>query len=167
MYEGELRELILRAKQAANQPLAAALAELLFFTQGDAIKEAKCDIIVPVPMHWRRRWQRGVNHAETMSAELGRKLRLPVRRALRRVVPTVPQGGLSAAERQTNVRGAFVPRRLSPIRNRCVLLVDDIVTTGATCLEASRVLRAAGAKDVVLGVISRADRPIPQSRNRL
>jgi ComF family protein len=167
MYEAELRTAVLRAKLSTGQPLAAALAEALWLTQRESLAELDVDAIVPVPMHWRRRWQRGVNHTETMAAELGHRLEVPVRRALRRVIPTAPQGGLSAPARRRNLRGAFRLRFGTNLTGKRVLLIDDIVTTGATCIEAARVLREAGAAKVTVAAISRADRPISGPGNRL
>ncbi len=167
MYDGKLREAILKAKHARNQPLAAALAELLYNKRREKLLSLECDLVVPIPMHWRRRWLRGVNHTETQAAELGARLGLPVKHALRRVIATEPQGGLSASARRKNIRGAFRKRFRFKVKDARILLVDDIVTTGATCTEAARSLRRAGAASVDIAVISRADRPIPVPRNRL
>lgn len=167
MYEGILREAILKAKRPRWQPLAAALAELLYRERRDRLNDLACDLAVPVPMHWRRRWLRGVNHSETIATELARYLGIPAKNALKRVIATEPQGGLSASARRKNIRGAFRKRLRFNVKNKRVLLVDDIVTTGATCTEAARTLRRAGASEVVVTTISRADRPIPVRGNRL
>jgi ComF family protein len=111
------------------------------------------DFVVPVPLHWRRRHARGFNQAEDLAQGLGR----PVVRALRRVRATSPQFGLSAARRRRNVLGAFAPPRRGLLRRRthdprladaCVVLVDDVSTTGATLEACAVVLKAGGAREV-------------------
>ena len=100
---------------------------------------------VPVPLHRRRRRERGFNQA----ADLARQLRLPVLRALRRSKPTATQTGLPAARRHRNVRDAFVATRAArALRGEVVVLVDDVCTTGATLEACARVLKAAGAAEV-------------------
>jgi ComF family protein len=111
------------------------------------------DLVVPVPLHWRRRHARGFNQADDLARSLG----LPVVHALRRVRATSPQFGLSASRRHRNVRGAFAPRRRGWLRRRrhdarvekaCVVLVDDVSTTGATLQACAEALKAAGAREV-------------------
>jgi ComF family protein len=102
------------------------------------------EIVVPVPLHWRRRRRRGFNQAEALARNLG----LPCRNALRRRRSTPSQTDLPAAERQRNVRDAFALRRGAEVNGRIVLIVDDVATTGATIEACARVLRAAGAQEV-------------------
>ncbi|MCA1558776.1 MAG: hypothetical protein LC753_16435 [Acidobacteria bacterium] len=101
-------------------------------------------IIVPVPLHRSRRRARGFNQA----AELARHLGCPVYHALRRVRATPSQTDLPAGRRHANVRGAFALARRTSVRGKCVVLVDDVSTTGATLEACARVLREAGARDV-------------------
>ena len=110
---------------------------------------AEADVVAPVPLHWRRRWRRGFDQA----ADLCRLLDVPVAKLLRRRRATVPQTGLSAAARRANVTAAFECRvgwwtRRERCRGLTVVLVDDVVTTGATLDACARVLRAAGARRV-------------------
>jgi len=102
------------------------------------------DVVVPVPLHWRRRRQRGFNQAEALVRSLGQ----PWQDALRRRRSTRSQTDLQAAQRHRNVRDAFVLRRRASVSGRLVLLVDDVATTGATLEACARVLRAAGAREV-------------------
>src|SRR5580692_5452973 len=93
------------------------------------------DVIVPMPLHWRKRWQRGFNQSELLAREIGRRINTPVENALRRVRNTAAQAGLTSAKRRLNVSGAFQARKhaaVDAINGRRVLLIDDVMTTGAT-----------------------------------
>jgi ComF family protein len=112
------------------------------------------DLIVPVPLHWRRRWQRGFNQAELIADQLSAALRIPVAmRAVRRVRPTTAQQQLDARARARNLRGAFTLNR--PLAGSRVALVDDVVTTGATAAELTRLLLKGGAAAVELWALAR------------
>lgn len=106
------------------------------------------DLVVPVPLHWRRRLRRGYNQAERMATPLARELGLPVVPLLRRTRSTPPQSLLGRAARVANLRRAFQVSDPARLRGRHLLLVDDVATTGATLEAAAAVLRAAGAAAV-------------------
>jgi len=127
--------------EALAQPLAALCAS------------PRLDVVTPVPLAWTRLLVRGYNQAEAIARPLARALDLPCRRLLRRR-PRPRQALLSRAERRRNLRGAFTPRRRLPAGTR-VLLVDDVMTTGATLAAAARALRRAGAASVVAAVVAR------------
>jgi ComF family protein len=112
----------------------------------------RCDVVVPVPLHPLRQLSRGFNQA----AELARFLRLPIATALRRTRNTGSQADLPAASRHANVRGAFAVTRRDDIRGRCVVLVDDVSTTGATLEACARTLLEAGAQEVRAIIAARA-----------
>ena len=116
--------------------------------------ELAVDAIVPTPLHWLRRWTRGFNQAEIIADEISRALSIPLQaRWLRRVRATPRQQELSAEQRRKNLHGAFVATRaLTGLR---IALVDDVVTTGATTSEISRVLLAAGAVSVQVWCLAR------------
>ena len=105
---------------------------------------AGASVVVPVPLHRRRQWTRGFNQA----SELARQLDLPVLPALKRVRATPSQTDLPAARRHANVRHAFAVRRRYDVRGLCVVVVDDVSTTGATLEACARVLVDAGAREV-------------------
>ena len=111
-----------------------------------------------MPMHWLKKWQRGFNQSDDLAREIGKKWNVPVRNVIRRKKATRPQAGLTNAKRRANVSGAFrIPRGRSLAGMR-VLLVDDVVTTGATASACARVLKRAGAAHVALLALARTDR---------
>ena len=112
----------------------------------------------PSPLHWWRRWQRGYNQAEALASGLARRLDLPVYQALRRVIATERLAQKGRTERADVMHGVFRARASRQLAGRTILLVDDILTTGATCGDAARALKRAGAARVVVVVIARAER---------
>ncbi len=152
-YEGSLRKLIHVFKYERVQPLSKPFGRLL----AQALpRERTFDVIVPMPLHWRRRWSRGFNQSALLAREISRRWNVPVKNAVRRWRATAPQAGLTNAKRRANVRGVFKPKiRLDGMR---VLLVDDVLTTGATAAACARALKRAGASRVSLLALARTDR---------
>ncbi len=109
----------------------------------------ECDVVVPVPLHWSRQLVRGYNQAEEIARPLARRLGLPLLRGLRRRRRTPPQTRLNRRGRAANLRDAFRARRQARLCDRTILLVDDVVTTGATLSAAAASLQSAGAYRVV------------------
>src|SRR5262249_28634573 len=121
------------------------------------LRMAGASVVVPVPLHWRRRWARGYNQSEALARAIASRLRLPCRSGyLRRIRNTPMQSLQSAASRLSNVRDAFRATSTRKLAGQCVLLVDDVLTTANTANEAARVLRGAGAARVVVAVLARA-----------
>lgn len=173
-YDGALRAIIHALKYGGRRSLARPLAALMRRHAAPVLDGA--DLIVPVPLHPSRRRSRGFNQAADLAAHLG----LPVADALRRVRRTPPQTGLPACRRHRNVRDAFAPRapwRLpgslwgssrGGVQDTCVVLVDDVRTTGATLEACARALAAAGAREVRALTAARAvtgRRPPPPRRS--
>jgi len=121
-------------------------------------REYSFDVIVPMPLHWRKRWQRGFNQAELLAIEIGCRTNVPVRNALRRMRNTPSQAGLTSSKRRQNVSGAFQAKKPATLDGRRVLLIDDVMTTGATAASCSRALKRAGARQVILLTLARTDR---------
>lgn len=166
-YEGVLRSLVHLFKYGRVTPLAKPLGAYLFQALPIGVR---FDLIVPMPMHWRRRWRRGFNQADLLARELARRTALPVKRWLRRVKARPPQAGLSNAERRRNVAGAFAVSAQGRLAGCRVLLVDDVLTTGATAAAAAAALKSAGAAHVAVVTLARVDRrwflSADPSRNR-
>jgi ComF family protein len=155
-YEGRLREWIHLFKYGRVRTLAKPLAGLL----AAAVPRTECfDAIVAVPLHWRKRWQRGFNQSELLARGLARKWGLPVVNALRRRRSTSAQAGLTNAGRRKNVAAAFASRR--KIEGQRILLIDDVLTTGATAAACARALRNAGAVRIAIATVARVDRRLP------
>lgn len=154
-YEGSLRELVHLFKYNGVRPLAVTFGKFL----AQALpRDTSFDVIVPMPLHWFKQWQRGFNQADVLAREIGKKWNVPVRNLIRRKKATRPQAGLTNAKRRANVQGAFKIMRGKPLAGMQVLLVDDVVTTGATASACARVLKRAGAAHVALLALARTDR---------
>ena len=160
-YQGPIRHLCLRLKHERNAWLARWVAELVAEACRPALQaEIHANTwVVPVPLHWTRRLTRGYNQAEALACGIGRALGLPVRSPLRRSVATRALALVGRTERARILRGAFAIRRRDQARlpGRTILLVDDILTSGATAGAASRALKQAGAARVVVVVVGRAE----------
>jgi competence protein ComFC len=132
------------------------LADLLERQAKPALAAEKWDLIVPVPLHPLKMRQREFNQAERLARCLGRLLDLPVNaRVVRRVQFTETQTRLSRPERAANVSAAFAPRPGKELHGQKVILVDDVMTTGATTSACARALRQAGAGDVCVWTVAR------------
>jgi ComF family protein len=158
-YSGDIQDLCLRLKHERNAWLAAWLADIFVEARCDAISHLPRDAwIVPVPLHWRRRWRRGYNQAEALAHGLARRLSLPIHQPLRRLVATERLAHKGRTARAEIMHGAFRARPNRQLVGRTVLLIDDVLTTGATCGDAARALKKAGAARVVVVVIARTER---------
>jgi ComF family protein len=156
-YEGALRDIVHAFKYDGRRTLAAPLGRLMVSAGREVLDGAHCAI--PVPLHPWRQLRRGFNQAADLATATG----LPVVHALWRTRATRAQAGLTAAARRRNVRQAF---RLSPLRSRhaldcalrdrIVVLVDDVMTTGATLQGCAQVLKQAGAREVRALTVARA-----------
>jgi ComF family protein len=153
-YEGPLRELILLFKNGRRDELAAPLAELLQ-RRLEQLPWPSPAAVVPVPTWWTRRLRRGFDHADLLARHLAPLLSTRRIAALRRCRRGT-QAGRRRAERLALPKGTFAARRA--VRGH-VLLVDDVLTTGATARACTRALHAAGASAVSLLTVARTPRP--------
>jgi ComF family protein len=155
------------APLAYEFPVDAAIKALKFRRRlyyGPALAELLCgecerlpdsvDAVLPVPLHWRRRWFRGFNQADEIAGPVAQNLGVPLLRNVTRVRATPYQSGLGAQERIRNLRGAFAVH--GALSAHHVLIVDDVITTGATVRQLARVLRRAGASKVSAIAVARA-----------
>jgi ComF family protein len=155
-YHTDLKSVILRMKRPAGEPLACAMGVLLGSVRRQILQDVQPDVIVAIPMHWTRHFSRKTNSPELIARSLGKTLDVPYRRwALRQCRKTAVQSELPPKQRFANVRGAFQARFAHQISGRRVVLVDDVLTTGATCSEAAKILKEAGAAMVAVAVIAR------------
>lgn len=154
-YEGIVRDSVKRFKFHDRPGYYRAFALLLAERLKKMTNISEFDIITCVPLHKSKESMRGYNQSRLISAELGRKLGIPVdNRLLSRERHTGSQSLKTRYERFINVSGAFRVNRRDSVKGRTVLLVDDVMTTGSTLEECSRVLKEAGAKKVVGAVIA-------------
>jgi ComF family protein len=152
-FGGPLASAIRRLKFAAATQVARAIAPL--WSPLIAAAAADGALVVPVPTHWRRRLQRGYDHAWLLAKHACAHAQLsPPLPALRRIRHSPPQSSLPARDRAANVRDAFEVR--TAIGGRDIVLLDDVVTTGATIAAAAMALRDAGARSVIGVAIARA-----------
>lgn len=153
-YRGAVRDAVTRLKFHHAPHLIRGLAE----PAADAVRRTgePVDLLVPVPLHWGRFWQRGYNQSEIFARYCAARLGVPCCRALKRTRPTPHQLSLSRRERLANLKGAFAVVDPEKIKGRNVWIVDDVLTTGATLSECSRTLLQAGAKTTRVLVIARA-----------
>lgn len=168
LYEGALKEAVLRTKQRRFESLALGLGSLV----GERLQHAAGGspgrrlasqmaeprhppVLVFVASHWLRRWHRGVQGAELLCEGLSRRLKLPRVAGLRAIRRTRKQGTLSVPKRFQNVRGVFRASKRYDFHGTHVLLVDDVMTTGATASEAAKVLKQRGAARVTVVVLAR------------
>ena len=146
LYE---RTLIFALKYNGKKYIARDLARMMFDRL--ALEELEYDVIVPVPMFYRKERQRGFNQAALMGRYLGKLTEKPcIEKGLLRTASTRPMRGLSPTERQLNVKDKFAVNQFyqAQLQGKTVLLLDDFFTTGSTAFECARVLRQIGVKDV-------------------
>jgi len=157
-YTQLLRLLILDMKRDRDGIYATNMAKLFLKLRGNELRNIAPELVVPVPMHYARRFFRGTNSPVFFAKEIAHALGIPVgTRIVRRKRYTKPQFNLKPKQRYRNVRGAFaLTGRKNAVAGKRVLIVDDVMTTGATCNEVARILREAGAVSVSVAVFARA-----------
>lgn len=155
-YQGQLREAVIAMKRQAHAPLTLAVGQLLAERVAPLVEQSRPDVIAPVPGHWWKRLRRGINTPDLLVEVLGRRFGLPVAMDLlvccRRIQK---QGMLPVTKRWKNVRGAFRLGAGYDLSERRLLVVDDVMTTGATANEIAKVARKAGAAHVDVAVVAR------------
>ena len=155
-YEGEVRRSLLRYKFYGQKQYADAYSRLLAMK---LLREdrADVDVITFIPISAKRRRKRGFDQVELLAEKVSSELEVPFAATMEKVRHNKPQSGIVGdAQRRANVLGAYAVTNAEAIRGKRVLLLDDIVTTGATAGEAARVLLTAGAKEVHLAVVAMA-----------
>ncbi len=151
-YAFPLDEALRRFKFHARLHFVPAFLELLAPSLPDLPGDV--DFVQPMPLHWRRRASRGFNQAEELARPIARRLEVRLIDSVRRSVSAVPQSTLSRKDRQRSLAGHFTPRRAIPRGH--ILVVDDVVTTGATADALSRCLKKGGAERVTVLALARS-----------
>jgi len=152
--DGPARKLVHRLKYSDRTELARPMARWMARAGADILDEA--DLLVPVPLHPLRLWRRRFNQAAALAREVSRETGRPCDLgALKRVKATKSQVGMTRVQRADNVQGAFRVEEGAAVRGRNVVLVDDVLTSGATANAASRVLLRSGAAQVDVLVFAR------------
>ena len=155
-YDDVARTLVHALKYQDRTDLAPAMGRWMARAGQELLADA--DALVPVPLHWRRSWSRRYNQSGALARIIQRQTGVPVAgNALRRVRPTQQQIGLSRSERESNVQGAFkvAAERTAEIQGRAVVLIDDVLTTGATLDACARALLRVKAARVDVLVFAR------------
>jgi ComF family protein len=155
-YRGALRRAVIRMKRFAEFPLSFAVGGLLATRLAERLVDDRPDVIVPIPKYWLRRLMLGTNTSEVLAEAIGQRHSRPVAMALRSARLTSKQSLLGVEQRRRNIAGSLRVARGYDLAGANVLVVDDTMTSGATANEAARVLRRAGARQVVIGVVARA-----------
>ncbi len=155
-YDGPLREVILRMKRWTGEDLTEVVAQLWAERMADRLAGLQPEVVIPVPLYWTRRLRRGFNLADILGAALALKLAIPCRyRGLRRVRATPPQTQQrSASARRENVKQAFEVRESHGLTDKTLVLVDDVLTSGATASEAAKALRRLKPKAIYVAVLA-------------
>jgi len=155
-YEGALRELVLKMKHHSGEVLAELLGELWAEQLAPRLHGTAIDAVVPIPLHWWRRLGRGYNQSATLARALSHRLRVPLHTGWLWRSRNTPRQTyqMSPEARRANVRGAFRLGSGVDARGKTVLLVDDVMTTGATASEAARPLRSAGTAQLIVAVLA-------------
>lgn len=155
VYEDSLRTACICGKSRGAEALAAALASLLLKKQAEQLSQFSPEIVVPVPQYWLHRFTRPHHQALTIAEVLADQLGISCdERAVRKNRRTVDQSSLPRSKRLTNLKKALTARAEGTFKNRRVLIVDDILTTGTTSNEVAKALRKAGASTIAVAVIA-------------
>lgn len=162
-YEGPLRKLIHLFKYSKVETLASPLSR--FLIQALPL-EQRFDLVIAMPMHWRKRWERGFNQAELLAVPVAKRYGLKLSKNLRRKRYTKSQAGLTESQRRENLKDSLRVKKPEQVTGKNVLLVDDVFTTGATLRAAAAALKAAGAAHVAALTLARVDRRSFQSTSQ-
>lgn len=159
LYESGLRQAVLRLKYGGRRTLAPVLSILLEQCWRNFEELQQADLLVPVPLHRRRLVERGFNQAEELAKALGERVGRSVLRGLVRHEATKPQANLSRMNRFLNVQDAFRITEPTWVKNKHILLIDDVCTTASTLRECAGILYKSRAKRVSALVLARDEAP--------
>lgn len=155
-YGALLQELVIRMKNQRDEQLAIQLGQLLALRLIDTAFFPDIDLVTPVPTHWRRRFQRGFSASEILCETIASACGFPAEQTILQLKrQTKKQGMLSMSGRLQNVKNAFGVRIDSAVAGKTILVVDDVMTSGATTSEIAKILKRSGAEQVYVAVVAR------------
>lgn len=155
-YEGKIRNLIIDYKFNDKPYLNELFAKIILKNEKICRKIKKYDIIIPVPIHKKRKNERGYNQSELIAKKLAKNLNVElVTDSLIKQKNTLPQSTLSKKQREENVKTVYKIQNKQKIENKKIILLDDIYTTGATAEECSKILKQNGAKEILVLTIAK------------
>ena len=156
--EKEFQDIIHDLKYNGKFSIGIFLGKLLAASVNDKIQEWEIDLIVPIPLHHLKRAERGYNQSDFIAKGMKKILHVPVKsRLIKRTRFTETQTSMNLIERRENMKDAFALRRNKILQNKNVLLIDDVITTGATTSECGRILLLGGAANVYAASVAIAD----------
>lgn len=155
-YESLIRKLVLGYKFANKAYINNFFANIIVKNENNYNLLKQYDMIIPVPMHRKKMLKRGYNQTELISEKIAKELKIQNRpNILKKVVNTTTQSKLGGKARQTNIQHAFIIKNDIEVEDKKIILLDDIYTTGATSEECSRILKNAGAKEIIILVLAK------------
>ena len=155
-YSTVTRDLLLKLKFERKPLIASYFAVFLAEHFARLYWLAKVDLIVPAPMHWFKHVARSYNQAALLASNMASQFGVPVSNSLKKTRHTQPQVRLARSDRLKNIAGSIEVKKPDAVKDKTVLLVDDVMTTGTTCSECARVLYEAGAEEVFVLTVARA-----------
>jgi ComF family protein len=156
-YNDAVRDLIHHFKFKGRDGIAKTFAGLMSAKIHKELDIKKIDLIIPLPLHVKRLYDRGYNQSYLLASEIGSAFSKDVMAdILIKTINTKPQSSLSGRERRNNLKNAFAVRYQEKVIGKNILLIDDIMTTGTTLIEASKVLKKAKVKSIACAVAARA-----------
>jgi ComF family protein len=154
----ELQDIIHDLKYNGKFSIGIFLGKLLAAAVNDKIQEWKIDLIVPIPLHRLKRAERGYNQSDFIAKGMEKILHVPVKsRLIKRIRFTETQTSMNLVERKENMKDAFAIRRNKIVKGKNILLLDDVITTGATISECGRIILESGATNVYAASVAIAD----------
>ena len=155
-YEGNIRKLIINYKFNEKSYLYKTFVNFLLKNEKWFEILRTCDTIIPIPISNKRNKERGYNQSLLIAKELSKNLKIPVtNRCLYKTKNTIEQSKLNKNEREKNIHGVYELKNKEIIKNKNILLIDDIYTTGNTVNEASKILKSANIKNIIVLVIAK------------
>lgn len=155
-YESLIRKLMLQYKFSGKAYIYNFFANVIIGNEENTELLKKYDMIIPIPMHIKKQKKRGYNQTELIGEKISEKLNIPCYSNLfKKIVNTKTQSKLNGKARQKNIKNAFFLENELIVENKNIILFDDIFTTGATVNECSRILKNAGAKEILVMVLAK------------